>query len=256
MNDLNKLYTGDCFEILPKLTMKVDLVLTDPPYNLSGKNLEWKDNKTGGDWKKVNEQWDQFDDYQSYLDFSKEWIKLAKRVLNPHGAFLICCSYHSLGEVIIAAKENGLRFLNCIVWKKTNPMPNMTKRMLTHSTEFILWFSVNSGWTYNYENMKKYRAGKQLTDVWELPSCQGKERLKNPDGRAAHPTQKPEKLFERLIEMTTKRGDVILDPFMGSGTTAVVAEKLGRKWIGIEKNIDYINLAKERLRAIEGQTRL
>jgi len=126
-------------------------------------------------------------------------------------------------------------------------MPSITKRTLTHSTEFIAWFAKGSGWTFNYKNMKKYADGKQLRDVWNLPLCQGKERLKGENGRAAHPTQKPLELFTRLIEMASQEGDIVLDPFIGSGTTAIASELLNRKWLGIDNKKEYIKLANERL---------
>ena len=157
---------------------------------------------------------------------------------------------------MITLKELNYKPLNIITWRKTNPMPNITKRMLTYSTEFIVWFSKSKKWTFNYQKMKKYNFGKQLRDVWDFPSCQGEERIKGGDGRAAHPTQKPLKLFERLIEMTTNEGDIVLDPFMGSGTTAVACEKIKRKWIGFENNKYYIEISDKRLKELKFQSKL
>jgi site-specific DNA-methyltransferase (adenine-specific)/modification methylase len=153
---------------------------------------------------------------------------------------------HNIAEIILSLKELNYKELNIITWKKTNPMPNITKRMLTHSTEFIIWFAKSTGWTFNYELMKKYNDGKQLKDVWEFALCQGRERFKK-DNRAVHPTQKPLQLFNRLVEMTTKEKDIILDPFVGSGATAISCINLDRNFIGIENNEKYYNLAKERI---------
>ena len=135
-------------------------------------------------------------------------------------------------------------------------MPSITKRTLTHSTEFIAWFAKGKGWKFNYNNMKKYNQGKQLRDVWEFAVCQGSERMRGKDGRAAHPTQKPLELFKRLIEMTTDEGDLVVDPFMGTGTTAVAALLLNRNWIGIESNKEYIDLARKRVEKNKGNAKI
>jgi len=226
---------------------KINLIVTDPPYNASNGGVNLPGNKTGGAYYKVNEEWDKLGNYSNYLDFTRKWIKEADRLLTSNGSIMVCGSLHSIGEVIIALKELNYKFINLIIWRKTNPMPSITKRTLTHSTEFIAWFAKGSGWTFNYKNMKKYADGKQLRDVWNLPLCQGKERLKGENGRAAHPTQKPLELFTRLIEMASQEGDIVLDPFIGSGTTAIASELLNRKWLGIDNKKEYIKLANERL---------
>lgn len=227
---------------------EIHLVLTDPPYNASKGGVNLPNNKTGGAYYKVNAEWDRFGHQPDYLEFTRRWVKEADRLLVPTGSIMVCGSLHNIGEVIIALKELNYRFLNVITWRKTNPMPSIAKRTLTYSTEFVAWFAKSRGWTFNYGDMKKYNKGKQLRDVWEFPSCQGLERIKGKNGRAAHPTQKPLKLFRRLIEMASKEGDIVLDPFMGSGTTAIAAEQLRRKWIGIDNNRDYIELADRRIR--------
>lgn len=140
-------------------------------------------NKTGGAYYKVNEKWDLFDEFGTYLDFTRAWTKEVDRLLNSKGSIMICSSFHNIGEVIISLKEMNYKLLNIITWKKKNPMPNITKRTLTHSTEFICWFAKDKGWTFNYNEMKKYNFGKQLRDVWEFPLCQGKERIKGKNGR-------------------------------------------------------------------------
>jgi len=255
--DFNKNYLGDCISVMSQLPEKsVNLILTDPPYNASNGGVDLPDNKTGGAYYKVNEEWDKFNDFKDYLKFTKSWIKEADRILTDGGSIMICCSFHNIGEVIMSLKELNYKLLNLITWKKPNAMPSITKRMLTYSTEFIVWFAKGKRWKFNYENMKKYNYGKQLRDVWDFPSCQGPERIKGEDGRSAHPTQKPLKLFERLIEMASEKGDVILDPFIGSGTTALASEILERKWIGIDSNQDYIKLANERVKDYRNQKKL
>jgi len=258
MKDLiNKNHQGDCIEIMSKIKDKsINLILTDPPYNASNGGVNLPDNKTGGAYFKVNEEWDKFDRYSDYLEFTRKWVKEADRILSDKGTVMVCCSLHNIGEVMNAFKELDYKPLNIITWRKPNAMPNITKRMLTHSTEFIVWFAKGRKWTFNYEKMKKYNYGKQLRDVWDFPSCQGPERIKGNNGRAAHPTQKPLNLFRRLIEMASKEGELILDPFIGSGTTAIASEELGRKWIGIDSNENYIKIANERLNKIKNQKKL
>jgi site-specific DNA-methyltransferase (adenine-specific)/modification methylase len=253
MNDiLNKNVEGDCIEVMSKLPSEsVNLILTDPPYNASNGGVNLPNNRTGGAYYKVNEEWDKFGKYSDYMEFTRRWVKEANRVLSPEGSIMVCCSFHNIGEVVIALKELNYKFINLITWKKINPMPNITKRMLTHSTEFVVWFSKGRGWTFNYHDMKKYNRGKQLQDVWEFPSCQGWERVRGEDGRAAHPTQKPFKLFKRLVEMASREHDVVLDPFVGSGTTSVVCEELNRKWIGIDSSTEYIKMADKRVEEIK-----
>ncbi len=255
--ELNKNYIGDCIDLMSKIDDKsIGLVITDPPYNASKGGVNLPDNKTGGAYYKVNEEWDKFDKYTDYQEFTKKWIKEVDRVLSDNGSIMVCCSLHNIGEVIIALKELNYKPLNVITWRKPNAMPSITKRMLTHSTEFIVWFTKGKKWTFNYEKMKKYNYGKQLRDVWDFPSCQGPERIKREDGRAAHPTQKPLNLFKRLIEMASKESDIILDPFMGSGTTAVAAQELERKWIGLDSSEEYVKIADERVNKIKPQKKL
>src|SRR3989344_2349376 len=254
---INKNHEGDIIDIMSKLPAgSVDLILTDPPYNASKGGVNLPDNKTGGAYYKVNEEWDKFDKYSDYLEFTKKWIKESDRVLSERGTIMVCCSLHNIGEVVMSLKGLNYKPLNIITWRKPNAMPNITKRMLTHSTEFIVWFAKGKNWTFNYDNMKRYNYGKQLRDVWDFPSCQGPERIKGNEGKSAHPTQKPLNLFRRLIEMASKEGELILDPFIGSGTTAIASEELGRKWIGIDSNENYIKIANERLNKIKNQKKL
>ena len=246
---INQIAQGNCIKVMKELkASSVNLVLADPPYNVSGKSkLALAKNTTGGPWYKMDENWDIFKDFREFQKFSKDWITEADRVLVDSGSMMICCTYHGLGEILISLKELDYKILNVIIWKKTNPMPNVTKRTLTHSTEYVVWAAKSKGWTFNYMYMKKYANNKQLRDVWEFPLCQGSERIKGKSGRAAHPTQKPLELTRRLIEMASIKGDIVLDPFIGTGTTAVAAKELKRKWYGIETNPEYVKIAKKRI---------
>jgi len=257
--ETNIIYTGDCIKILEKFIEKesVGLIFADPPYNLSGNGLEWKGNKTGGDWHMVNEEWDKMTE-KEYLSFTKKWIKACQKVLKNNGSIYISCTYHNIGEIIIALKELGLKINNVITWQKTNPMPNMTRRVFTHATEFIIWAVKGKGWIFNYEELKrinpeKQKSGelKQMRDVWSMPLVQGVERLRGADRRALHPTQKPEEMLKRVILASSNKGDIVLDPFLGSGTTAVMAKKLERRWIGIEKEVKYVKASEKRLEKIK-----
>lgn len=253
---LNNIYQDDCVKILnEKIDEKsVDLIFADPPYNLSGNGLKWEGNKTGGDWYMVNEEWDKMS-APEYMQFTRKWIGACHKVLKDNGSIYISCTYHNLAEVMIVLKQLDFKINNVIVWQKTNAMPNMTKRVFTHSTEFVVWAVKGKKWIFNYAELKKINpetqkdgALKQMRDVWALPLVQGKERLHGKDRRALHPTQKPEEMLKRIIVASSNKGDLVLDPFLGSGTTAVVAKKLGRNWIGIERIQKYFEIAKDRLR--------
>ncbi len=252
---LNIIYSGDCIEILNSEIEEnsIDLIFADPPYNLSGNALKWVGNKTGGDWNMVNENWDKIPDAE-YLKFTENWIESCYNVLKKSGSIWVASSYHNIAEIIMTLKRLNFKINNIITWYKTNAMPNMTKRVFTHSTEFVVWAVKGSGWTFNYEtakeiNPEKQKNGeiKQMRDLWEIPLVQGKERIKGEDGKALHPTQKPEEMLKRIILICSKEGDIILDPFLGSGTTAIIAQRFGRKWIGIEKEKKYVEIAKKRL---------
>ena len=252
----NVIYNGDCIDILNKQVDEesVDLIFADPPYNLSGNSLKWKGNKTGGDWYMVDERWDKMT-APEYLQFTRKWLGACGRVLKDKGAIYVACSYHNIAEVMIVLKQLDFKINNVITWYKTNAMPNMTKRVFTHSTEFVVWAAVGSGWNFNYEKIKEINPNKQkngrpkqMRDLWELPLVQGKERLRGDDGRALHPTQKPEEMLKRIILASSQKGDIVLDPFLGSGTTTFVAKRYGRKWIGIEQDKDYVKIARKRMK--------
>ena len=253
--EINNIYHGDCRKILSKEIKhnSIQTVFADPPYNLSGNNLKWEGNKTGGDWYMINEDWDKMGD-SDYRLFTYEWIEKINAVLKNNGSIFISCTYHNIGEIILTLKKLDFKINNIITWYKTNAMPNMTKRTFTHACEYIIWAVKGKNWIFNYEKMKtinpkKTKQGKpkQMRDMWEMPLCQGKERIKGEDGRAAHPTQKPEELLKRVILASSNKGDIVLDPFFGTGTTGYIADKYNRKWIGIEIEKEYIKIAKERI---------
>ena len=250
----NFIYQGNCIDILKKEIKKegIDLVFADPPYNLSGKAMKWKGNQTGGDWYMIDEKWDKMDD-ESYFKFTYDWINNCKSVLKNNGSIYISSTFHNLGEIIYVLKKLNFKINNIIVWNKINAMPNMTKRVFTHSCEYVVWAVKDKGWTFNYEDLKKINpekkidgSTKQMRDVWKLPLVQGKERLKN-GNRASHPAQKPEEMLKRIIIASSNKGEIVLDPFLGSGTTAYIAKIFGRKYIGIELEKKYIKDAEKRL---------
>ncbi len=252
---INHIYQGDCLQIMQNSLegCEIDLIYADPPYNLSGKSLTLLNNKTGGPFYKMNEEWDTWN-YNEYVNFSKKWIEEALRVLKPNGSLFISCTFHNIGEIIVISKKIGFKLNNILTWYKTNAMPNITKRTFTHSTEFVCWFVKGKKWKFNYEELKNLNLHrtkdgklKQMRDFIELPLVQGKERMKDENGRTLHPTQKPEKLLEIIITATSNIGDIILDPFFGTGTTGYVAKKLKRNWIGIETNKKYIKAAEKRI---------
>lgn len=253
----NIIHHGDCTEHLNHSLEpgSIDLIFADPPYNLSGNALKWVDNQTGGPWFMMNENWDRMSK-DDYIDFTFRWIKGCNRVLKPTGSIYVACSYHNIGEVIVSLKQLNFQINNVITWYKSNAMPNMTRRTFTHSTEFVVWGTKGKGWCFNYDvmrsiNPEKQKNGesKQMRDVWQIPLVQGRERLRGDDGRALHPTQKPEEMLKRIILASSNVNDIVLDPFMGSGTTACVAEKFSRQWIGIEREKQYIEIALARLEA-------
>jgi len=255
---INHIYLGDCIQIMEKEIPKnsIDLVYADPPYNLSGKALALINNKTGGPFYKMNEDWDTWK-YEDYLVFTERWISNVWNVLKQIGSLYVSCTYHNIAEIIIIAKRLGFKLNNIITWYKINAMPNITKRTFTHSTEYVCWFVKGRNWKFNYERLKEFNPHrtsdgkpKQLRDFIdfiELPIVQGKERIKDKNGIAIHPTQKPEKLIELIILSSSDEDDLILDPFFGTGTTGVVATRLKRNWICIEIKEKYFKIAYERM---------
>lgn len=252
----NHIYQGDCRDVLKQEVPNesIDLIFADPPYNLSGKGLKWQNKGMGGDWFMVNEKWDTMTESE-YLKFTQQWLNECQRALKPQGSIFISCTYHNIGELVMTLKALGFMPRNIITWYKSNAMPSMTRRTFTHSCEYILFFSKGKKWIFNYSELKKINpdkakdgSQKQMRDLWTMPVCQGKERVRETTGRAAHPTQKPEQLLERIILASCNKGDIVLDPFLGSGTTAIVAKRLGRKWIGIEADAKYVRIADKRIK--------
>ncbi len=255
---LNKIYNEDCIKVLNDTSKvekeSVQLIFADPPYNLSGNGLKSTGSKTGGDFSMVNEDWDKMEESE-FINFTNEWIASSKEVLKPNGSIFIACSYHNIGESIMGLKLNGFEIKNIITWNKSNAMPNLTRRVLTHTTEFVIWAVKGKGWVFNYDILKKLNpekkkdgSDKQMRDIWTMPLCQGKERLRDADGKKAlHPTQKPEELLKRIILGFSNEGDVILDPFGGSGTTPFIAKKYSRNFIAIEREKKYADAINSRV---------
>ncbi len=248
----NEILAGDCIEIMKSLPARsVDLIFADPPYNLQlGGDLTRPDHsKVAG----VDDAWDKFSSFAAYDKFTKAWFLEARRLLKDDGAMWVIGSYHNVFRMGSQLQDLGFWILNDIVWRKTNPMPNFRGRRFTNAHETLIWAakSENSKYRFNYDAMKALNEDLQMRSDWTIPLCTGQERLKKDDGHKAHPTQKPEALLHRVILSSTNIGDVILDPFFGTGTTGAVAKKLGRDFIGIEREKDYIAHAKQRIDAIK-----
>ncbi|WP_417819181.1 site-specific DNA-methyltransferase [Terasakiella sp.] len=230
----------------------VDLIFADPPYNLQlGGDLH-RPNNTKVD--ACDDHWDQFDSFKAYDDFSKAWLKAARRILKDDGTIWVIGSYHNIFRVGVTLQDLGYWMLNDVIWRKTNPMPNFRGRRFTNAHETMIWCSKSekAKYNFNYEAMKAFNDDVQMRSDWLLPICNGGERLKDDAGQKAHPTQKPESLLYRVIMASSKPGDVVLDPFFGTGTTGAVAKKLGRNFIGLERETDYIKVAEKRIKAIKG----
>jgi modification methylase len=245
---LNQILSGDCIEAMDALPAEsVDLVFADPPYNLQLKGELHRPDNSKVD--AVDDHWDQFDSFRVYDDFSKEWLRAARRILKPNGAIWVIGSYHNIFRVGTALQDAGFWILNDVIWRKSNPMPNFRGMRLTNAHETMIWAgkSEKSRPTFNYEALKALNDGVQMRSDWVLPICNGHERLKDSDGNKAHPTQKPESLLHRVLIGSTNVGDVVLDPFFGSGTTGAVAKKLGRNFIGIEREEAYRTVATKRI---------
>jgi modification methylase len=243
---------GNCIEVLKTLPSgSVDLIFADPPYNLQlGGDLARPDNSMVD---AVDDAWDQFESFAAYDKFSEDWLKECHRVMKDDGGMWVIGSYHNIFRVGKILQDLGFWILNDIIWVKTNPMPNFRGRRFTNAHETLIWASKSKDarYRFNYEAMKRLNDDKQMRSDWELSLCTGHERLKDSKGRKAHPTQKPESLLHRVLMSSTQPGDVVLDPFFGSGTSGAVAKRLGRHYIGIEQDSAYIKVATERLAAVE-----
>jgi modification methylase len=244
----DKILIGDCLAELKKLPSEsVDLVFADPPYNLQLERDLLRPNNTVVDG--VDDDWDKFSSFGEYDKFSRAWLSEAQRTLKPNGAIWVIGSYHNVFRLGVALQDLGFWIQNDIVWRKTNPMPNFRGKRFTNAHETLIWAGreQKSRVTFNYEAMKALNDDLQMRSDWLFPICAGPERLKDGAGRKAHPTQKPEALLHRVLLATTNPGDVVLDPFFGTGTTGAVARRLGRKWIGIERDKDYAAVARARI---------
>ena len=245
---LDQILGGDCIEVMNTLPeASVDLIFADPPYNLQLKgDLHRPDNSRVD---AVDDAWDQFDSFKVYDQFTRAWLKAARRLLKPNGAIWVIGSYHNIFRVGTTLQDAGFWILNDVVWRKSNPMPNFRGKRLTNAHETLIWASRAEGakYTFNYEALKALNEGVQMRSDWVLPICTGHERLKDAGGAKAHPTQKPEALLHRVLLAATNPGDLVLDPFFGTGTTGAVARMLGRDFIGIERDEGYVRVAQARL---------
>lgn len=248
---LDQVITGDCLEILPTLPAEsIDLVFADPPYNLQLRQDLWRPNLTRVDG--VDDAWDRFADFEAYDSFTREWLAACRRVLKPSGALWVIGTYHNIFRVGAILQDLGYWILNSVVWVKTNPMPNFRGVRFTNSHEILIWAQRERGqrYTFHHHAMRALNDNLQMRSDWYLPLCSGRERLRE-DGVKVHSTQKPEALLYRVLLASTNPGDVVLDPFFGTGTTGAVARRLGRHWIGIERDPEYARLAAGRIATVE-----
>ena len=248
----NTIIEGDCIEMLSRLPEKsVDLVFADPPYNLQlGGGLTRPDqSRVNG----VTDDWDRFDSFDAYDLFTHQWLSEARRVLKDNGAIWVIGSYHNIFRVGTVLQDSGFWIQNDVIWLKSNPMPNFKGTRFQNAHETLIWAgkSEKSKVTFNYQALKAFNEDTQMRSDWMIPLCTGGERLKGEDGKKIHPTQKPESLLKRVLLATTNPGDIVLDPFSGTGTTAAVAKMLGRKFVGIERDPAYAVASRARLACIK-----
>ena len=248
---LDDIIQGDCIEAMRALPEGcADLIFADPPYNLQLKNELRRPDNSKVD--AVDDAWDQFSSFADYDKFTRAWLAAARRALKDTGAIWVIGSYHNIFRVGATLQDLGFWILNDVVWRKTNPMPNFRGRRFTNAHETMIWAAKGEkhSYTFNYEAMKALNDDLQMRSDWNLPICSGNERLKDAEGGKAHSTQKPESLLHRVIVSSTKPGDVVLDPFFGSGTTGAVAKRLGRRFIGIERDAEYVKVARRRIASV------
>lgn len=248
---IDTILRGDCIEELKKLPdASVDLVFADPPYNLQLGGELHRPNNTRVDG--VEDEWDKFASFEEYDTFTKGWLAECYRVLKPSGTLWVIGSYHNIFRVGATLQDLGFWILNDVIWRKSNPMPNFRGTRLTNAHETMIWCSKGdkAKYTFNYDALKVANDDLQMRSDWLLPICNGGERIKDLNGQKAHPTQKPEALLHRVLIASTNAGDVVLDPFFGTGTTGAVAKMLGRHYIGIERELDYIRIARHRIKHV------
>lgn len=249
---LDTILRGDCVAALEKLPEKsVDLVFADPPYNLQLDGELHRPDQSKVD--AVDEDWDRFESFEAYDAFTRAWLLAVRRVLKPSGTIWVIGSYHNIFRVGATMQDLGFWILNDVVWRKTNPMPNFRGRRFQNAHETMIWASrdrVAKGYTFNYDAMKAANDDVQMRSDWLFPICTGGERLRDANGEKLHPTQKPEALLARVLLSSSRPGDVVLDPFFGSGTTGAVARRLGRHYVGVEREKAYIEAAAARIAAV------
>jgi len=250
---VDSIIKGDCVAALEALPDKsVDVIFADPPYNLQLGGALHRPDQSLVD--ACDDEWDQFASFEAYDAFTRAWLLACRRVLKPTGTIWVIGSYHNIFRVGATLQDLNFWILNDIVWRKTNPMPNFKGRRFQNAHETMIWASPDpkaKGYTFNYDAMKAANDDVQMRSDWLFPICSGGERLKGDDGKKVHPTQKPEALLARVIMASTKPGDIVLDPFFGSGTTGAVAKRLGRHFVGIEREQEYIDAASARIAAVE-----
>jgi len=246
---IDEIIQGDCVAVMNAMPEAcVDLIFADPPYNLQLRNELHRPNMTRVD--AVDEEWDRFSGFDAYDAFTRAWLSACRRVLKPTGTLWVIGAYHCIFRIGAALQDLGYWILNDVIWVKTNPMPNFRGVRFTNAHETLIWAARSPGarYTFNHHAVKAYHGGKQARSDWRLPVCTGQERVRV-EGRKAHPTQKPEALLERVIVASSRVGDLVLDPFAGTGTTPAVARRLHRRWIGIELDPCYVAIARERVAA-------
>ena len=244
----DQIITGDCLEAMARLpAASIDLVFADPPYNLqlSGELHRPNNSRVDG----VDDDWDKFAGFDDYDRFTRAWLGACRRLLKPNGGLWVIGTYHNIFRIGAALQDLGFWILNDVIWRKTNPMPNFRGRRFTNAHETLLWCAASreTRYTFNYEAMKALNDELQMRSDWLIPLCNGPERLRDGGGKKAHPTQKPEALLHRVLLASSRPGDIVLDPFFGTGTTGAVAKRLGRRFIGIERDPAYAALARRRI---------
>jgi modification methylase len=248
-----RIFIGDCVAEMAKLPAEsVDLVFADPPYNLQlqGDLKRPDDSRVDA----VDDDWDKFSSFSAYDDFTRAWLIACRRVMKREATLWVIGSYHNIFRVGALMQDLGFWILNDVIWRKTNPMPNFRGRRFTNAHETLIWASREAqtkGYTFNYEVLKAANEDVQARSDWLIPLCTGEERLKGADGKKVHPTQKPEGLLARVLLSSSKPGDLVIDPFNGTGTTGAVAKRLGRRYIGFERDRTYAAAAEARIAAVE-----
>ena len=252
MIETDVILTGDCVEVLKSLPDRsVDLIFADPPYNLQlgGELLRPDNSKVDA----VDDDWDRFASFEAYDTFSRAWLSECRRVLKDDGTIWVIGSYHNIFRLGAAIQDLGFWVLNDVIWRKANPMPNFKGTRFTNAHETLIWAARSRGqkrYTFNYDALKAFNEDTQMRSDWTLALCTGDERLKDASGQKAHPTQKPEGLLHRVLLAASRPGDLVLDPFFGTGTTGAAARRLGRRWIGIERDEGYAAIARVRIASV------